>query len=369
MRDDRFEAPDGPYFLSHSVGLQPKAARRRLEEAFLQPWAAGAADVWDQWLAAIARWRLSLAPVLGAEADDLCPQTNVSSGLAKILSCLEPEGRRRTIVLCEDDYPTIGHVAGQARRRGFEIDFLPGGLRLRDPDAWGRTAQDDVALAFVTHVFSNRGVKSPVAEIVARARAAGAVVVVDAAQSAGAVEIDAKGWDAHFILGTSVKYLCGGPGAAFLWANPDAVAAFAPTDVGWFSHQNPFEGDIRRFEYAPRAARFWGGTPSVAPYALATAGAEAIRDAGPARIAADNQRRLSRLIEGVPPRFIASCVEEGARGCAVILKPDHVREAAAALAAAHVRFDERAGGLRLSVHLYTDEDDIRAARAALEPYL
>lgn len=369
MRDERFERPDGPYFLSHSVGLMPKAARLRLEEAFVAPWATGAANAWDHWLAAIARWRGALAPILGAEAGDICPQANVSSGFAKILSCLEPQARRRTIVLCEDDYPTIGFVAGEARRRGFEVEFLPGGLHLRDTDAWARAARDDVALAFVTHVFSNRGVRSPVAEIVARARAAGAVVVVDAAQSAGAVEIDATRWGAHFVLGTSVKYLCGGPGAAFLWANPETVDSFKPTDVGWFSHRSPFEGDIRRFDYAPRAARFWGGTPNVAPYALATAGAEVIRDSGPARVAAQNQRLLGSLIDGIEPQRIASCVDPDARGCAVIVRPARVRAAAAALREAGVRFDERAGGIRLSVHLYSDDSDIAAARSALAPYL
>jgi selenocysteine lyase/cysteine desulfurase len=369
MRDDRFEAPTGPYFLSHSVGLPPKAARSRLEGAFLAPWASGAADVWDHWLAAIARWRGALAPILGADADDICPQANISSGLAKIISCLEPKGKRRTIVLCEDDYPTIGHVAAMARRRGFDVDLMPGGLRMRDADAWSRTAQDDVALAFVTHIFSNIGVRSPVTEIIRRAREAGAVVVVDAAQSAGAVEVDAQSWGAHFILGTSVKYLCGGPGAAFLWANPETVGAFEPTDVGWFSHRNPFEFDIRCFDYAPRAARFWGGTPNVAPYVLATAGAEVIRDSGPARIAAHNQRMFDLLIEGVAPSRFASCIEPQARGCAVIFRPERIRDASAALAGAGMGFDERARGIRLSVHLYTDESDIAAARATLAPYL
>lgn len=369
MRDDRFEKPDGPYFLSHSVGLMPKAARLDLEQAYLAPWANGAADAWDHWLAAIGRWRGALAPILGAEADDLCPQANVSAGLSKILSCLEPQGRRRKIVLCDDDYPTIGFVAAQAQRRGFEIEFLPGGRHMRDPDAWSRVADDDVAFALVTHVFSNRGVKSPVAEIAALARAGGAVVIVDVAQSAGAVEVDAKRWGAHFILGASVKYLCGGPGAAFLWANPETVGAFEPTDVGWFSHRLPFEGDIRRFDFAPKAARFWGGTPNVAPYVLARAGAAAILESGPARVAAHNQQMLDLLLDGAPPNCIASCAAPEARGCAVILRPERVRDAADALSAAGVRFDERAGGLRLSVHLYTDEEDIAAARAALAPFL
>lgn len=368
MTSAGFAKPAHPYFLSHSVGLLPAAAEAGLTRDFFNPWAAGRADLWPLWLEKIDAWRRALGRVIGADAADICPQTNISSALAKILFSL-PEARgRRKIVLTEDDFPTAGFVFAQGRRLGLEPVFLKGGPALADADAWSAAFADDVLLVHVTHVFSNRGVRAPVAEIVRRAKAAGARVIVDVAQSAGAVPVDAGAWGADFVVGTSIKYLCGGPGAAWLWADPRSAAACNPADVGWFSHENPFEFDIRDFRYAAGAARFWGGTPSVAPYILARAGAEAIAAAGPAAIEARSRRLLDRLLARLPAAAVLSHATPGERGSAVILRPRRFDAARAALAEEKIAHDERMDGFRVSVHLYTEDEEIDRLAAVLERF-
>ena len=353
-----FAKPPHPYFLSHSVGLLPATAEAGLTRDFFNPWAAGRTDLWTLWLEKIDAWKRALAPVIGADAADICPQTNISSALTKVLFSLPPRAGRRKIVLTEDDFPTAGFVFDQGRRAGFEPVLLKGGAHLADPDAWAPAFADDVRLVHVTHVFSNRGVRAPVGEIVRRARAGGASVIVDAAQSAGAVVVDAARWGADFIVGTSIKYLCGGPGAAFLWVNPASADSAAPIDVGWFSHENPFEFDIRNFRYADGAARFWGGTPSVAPYVIARAGAEAIAAAGSAAIESRSQALLDRLLARLPAEAVLSHAARGQRGSAAIIRPRLMDAARAALKEESVAHDESMGGLRFSVHLYTDEAEI-----------
>lgn len=367
MHPGDFNKPPDPYFLSHSVGLLPATAEAGLTRDFFNPWAAGRSDLWPLWLEKIEAWKRSLAPVLGAEAADLCPQTNISSALTKILFALPDRKGRTKIVLTDDDFPTAGFVFEQGRRLGLEPVFIKGGARLADPDAWAPAYAGDVRLVHVTHVFSNIGVKAPVAEIVRRAKESGAGVIVDVAQSAGAVAVDAKGWGADFVAGTSIKYLCGGPGAAFLWVNPEIAPTMAPADVGWFSHENPFEFDIRRFAYAPGAARFWGGTPSVAPFIVARAGADAIGTAGVGAIEAHSQRLLDRLVARLPAEAILSHVVRGERGAALIVRPRNLDGARAALHEEKVAHDERMGGLRFSVHLYTDEVDVDRLTRALAP--
>ncbi|OFX04697.1 MAG: hypothetical protein A3E78_16265 [Alphaproteobacteria bacterium RIFCSPHIGHO2_12_FULL_63_12] len=369
MSRELFNTPSGPYFLSHSAGLMPLAARAELEDSCLGPWAAGSHDLWDKWLAAVGDFRAALAPVIGANADDICPQTNISSALTKILHSLPIEKGRTKIVLCEEDFPTIGFVLAQAERLGLKLVFLKSGPHLADPDAWKEAFADDVHLLHLTHVFSNLGLKTPVADILARARAKGVITVVDAAQSAGGVEVDAERWGADFITGTSLKYLCGGPGAAYLWVNRAIAPKCTPVDVGWFSHENPFEFDIRRFAYAPAAARFWGGTPSVAPFALARAGAEAITHAGVAAIAAANQQLIDKIVGALPAASIASHVVKGERGCSFIIRPRDADKAAAALTEEKIVFDRRRGGLRFSIHLYNDESDAARLIAALTPFV
>lgn len=369
MFAERFHIPEGRYFLSHSVGLQPKAAAGRLDAAYMGPWRAGDGTSWNDWLAAIDRFRGALAPIIGANADDICPQTNVSSALTKILFSLPERAQRRKIVLSEDDFPTIGFVAAEARRAGYELVFLPGGARLADLDAWAPAFHDDVQLVIATHVFSNSSVKAPVAGIAGRARARGVFSVLDIAQSAGAVPVALDQWGGDFAIGTSVKYLCGGPGAAFLWARRETAARCAPADVGWFSHAEPFAYDIHDFRYAKDARRYWGGTPSIAPYAAATAGIEIIAEAGVDAIHAHNQSLLSQLFAALPKGAVLSETRETLRGSSAIIRARNAGEASADLARRAIMQDVRAGGVRVSVHLYTTQEDVRALVEALAAWL
>lgn len=368
LRGD-FHLPAPHYFLSHSIGAQPRGFDAALRDGFAGPWRSAAAATWDHWLAAIEGFRTGLAPLIGARPGDICPQTNISSALSKILTGLPARPGRDRIVLTEDDFPTVGFALGQGARLGYRLEFLPGGERLADPDAWARAFADDVQLVLATHVFSNSAVLAPAEEIARRARAAGVFSVLDIAQSAGAVPVALDRWRPDFAVGTSVKYLCGGPGAAFLWANPDSADAVTPIEAGWFSHENPFEFDIRSFRYAQGASRFMDGTPSVAPYAGAMPGQALIARAGVEAIFAHNQRLLSRLIDGLPAGAARSMTRAGARGCAVLVGVRDADAAAAALNGAGIACDARRGAVRVSVHLYTEESDIDALIAALAPLL
>lgn len=361
---DQFHRPRGSYFLSHSVGLLPKSAVGALNAGLIEPWAKGDGAAWDHWLGAIDVWRDALGRLLGAAREDLCPQTNISSALTKVVFALPGRPRRRKIVATEDDFPTIGFVLEQARRAGYEIVLLPGGARLADPDAWAPAFADDVQLVHATHVFSNSSLVAPIAEIIQRARTAGVYSAIDIAQSAGCVPIDLGALQPDFALGASVKYLCGGPGACFVYVDAETAKRCAPADVGWFSHEAPFEFDIRQFRYAPGALRFWGGTPSVAPFALAAAGIVAISAAEVRAIRSHNQRLIRRLIEGVDAANILSETRAGLHGSSAILRTTEIERTSSALTASGMLHDRRMGGLRVSVHLYTTEADIDALCAA-----
>ncbi|GJL92321.1 aminotransferase class V-fold PLP-dependent enzyme [Hyphococcus sp.] len=369
MGASKFHLPRKHYFLSHSVGAQPRTYDAAVTRAYAQPWRSEGFNVWTPWFDALDVFKAGLAPILGADANDLCPQPNVSSGVSKILFSLPERKGRNKIVLTEDDFPTVGFALDQGRRMGYELVFLPGGERLADPDAWSRAFADDVQLVVATQVYSNTSVLAPAAEIAQRAREAGVYSLVDAAQAAGAIPIKLNQWRPDFAVGTSLKYLCGGTGAAWLWADPQNAATFQPRDVGWFSHEDPFEFDIHHFDYAPGAARFTGGTPSIAPIAGASAGHEIINTHGVEAVYAHNQALLSRLFDALPASALLSTTKKGARGSAALIKVRDYEKTAAALAAAGVAHDTRKGAVRISVHLYNAEDDIDALVRAIRPHL
>jgi len=369
MDNDKFHLTGKHYFLTHSIGAQPKTYDARIAKSYTEPWRHAGAGAWESWLDAVSQFQTGLAPLIGAEPQDICPQTNVSGALTKILYSLPARTRRTKIVLTEDDFPTVGFVLAQARRLGYELVFLPGGERLADPDAWAPAFQDDVQLVLATQVYSNSSVLAPVEEIARRARARGVFSIIDVAQSAGAVPLKLNDWRPDFAVGTCLKYLCSGPGAAFLWALRDTAERCAPMDVGWFSHEQPFAFDIHNFNYAKGAGRYLGGTPSIAPFAGAGAAFDILAKHGVDAIYAHNQKLLSRLFEALPRRAVLSSTGQGSRGSGALIKVQDYEPAVAALARAGIIHDTRLDAVRISIHLYNEKGDIDALVETLSPYL
>lgn len=352
--------PRGIYLLSHSVGCLPQGSARIMEQRYFEPWQRAGGDAWADWLAEITRFREAVATVIGGDADAVCPQTNVSSAFAKILHGLPAEPHRRRILLCEEDFPSLGFVAAMAQQAGFEAIFMP---RAQDPlqiENWERRLDESCRIALVTHAFSNRSARLPVREITALCRERGIVSVVDVAQTVGAVPIDVNSWSADFVIGSCVKFLCGGPGAGFLWATQAAIEASQPRDVGWFSHDDPFEFDIHRFRYAADARRFWGGTPSIAPFVQAAYSIETLLGIGLAHIHAHNQALIGQLLDAMPAARVASEPHPQRRGNTVLLRVADAARTLEALRGAHISSDLREGCLRVSPHIYNDPADIEA---------
>lgn len=363
---DRFDLGPGTYLLSHSVGRPPVDSREAFSAAFFEPWAGGAGEPWPAWLAAVERFRGALARLLNARADDLCPQPDVSTGFARVLQCVPTLTARREVLLSERAFPSLGFVVERARSLGLEPRFLPADSDERDPAAWQAACTDETALVLVTQVQSNTGVQVPVGAVCAAVREAGALSVVDAAQAAGILPIDVRAIGADFLLGSCVKWLCGGPGAGFLWVDPALVERCEPDAVGWFSHADPFAFDIHDFRYHPGALRFWGGTPSIAPYAIAAHSIETLLAIGVEPIRRHNLALGDRLRAGVPAECRISPAEPDARSGTVILDFGSANDSVAeALAAAGVQVDRRALGFRLSPHIYNDAQDIDRALDAL----
>jgi selenocysteine lyase/cysteine desulfurase len=333
-----FHVPHEGYLLNHSVGCRPRAARDRVAR-FYDAWEQKGGEAWPVWLSLIDEFCVEVAALIGAEPIDVCPQTNLAGAVAKILSAL-PE--KPVVLMSEADFPSVAY----AMERGGRSRRVPGDIR--------EHFKGDVQAVLVAHATFGASVLQPVAEIVAAARQKGIVTIVDVAQSAGVRPIDVKAWGADFVVGSCVKWLCGGPGAGFLWMTPER--SFSPRDVGWFSHAEPLAME-RAFRDAPGAKRFWGGTPSIEPFVNAAAGIAAIRAIGVDAIAAHNTRLTELLLQLAPSPTPSDPALRG--GTAVLQFDDADRFLKAGIAC-----DHRAGyGVRFSPHIYNTEADIARVRA------
>jgi len=356
MGPEDFLLPKQRYLLSHSVGLALRSSQQALNDGFFKAWQESPAEAWPNWLQAIEQFRSALAQLLNAKADDFCPQSNLSSGFSKVLQAIKPKQARNTILLSEEDFPSMSFVAQQAQAFGWNFRFLPKDMDHQDIAQWQAQLTDDVALVLLTHVYSNSSLRLDIATLIQHCQQQGILTVVDIAQSAGIVPIDLQQWQADFVLGSCVKWLCGGPGAGFMWVNPKIVEACEPKDVGWFSHQDPFEFDVHSFRYHPSALRFWGGTPTVQPYVIAANSIEYFCNYGVDNSLRHNQTLSQQLRSAAGD----SCLTPEYRGGTVVLKFEQQDKFIAALESKNIQFDQRPTGVRLSPHIYNDQSDIDA---------
>lgn len=359
-----FHVPDN-YFLSHSVGCLPKSARHELDRAFLGPWESG--TTWADWMPLIDTFRAGIGELLGVEAASICPQTNVSSGLTKIVYSQPFRPERSVIVLSRQDFPTIGFVMKQAERLGYRLRFIEGDPT--DITSWKAAIDAETAFVHITHALSDSSHLLPVSSICALAKAVNATTIVDIAQSLGAVAVPVSAWDPDFVIGTGVKFLCAGPGACFLYARPDQIAASEPLDVGWFSHENPFEMDIGNFRYAADAMRFFGGTPSPAPLSLANAALDVWQSVDMSAVYARIQSQLNLLLSSISTEHLASPTRADARGATFVIK-QAVRSGLHTELLDHgIQYDERKTGLRFSIHGYTSDAEIERLASLIAKHI
>jgi kynureninase len=215
----------------------------------------------------------------------------------------------------------------------------------------------------VSHVLYKTGEIQRVEEVAARARDAGAFVCLDAYQSAGVVPLDVSALEVAFAVGGSVKWLCGGPGAGWLYVRPDLAERLEPAFAGWQAHARPFAFEPE-MEYAPAAARFLTGTPNVPALYAATAGYDVIEEIGVARIRENSIRQTELLIGLIDDAGwdVMSPRASERRGGSVVFRVPEFQAVHAALAERQVICDHRPDvGLRFGPHFFTTDDELRFA--------
>ena len=355
-----FLLADSNYLLNHSVGRPLKTIEKAFKDSFLSPWQNSGKEPWANWLGVINDFQLALSSLFNAPAEQFCPQVNLSSSLTKILMSLASLNKHNVVILMSEiDFPSMGFALQKALPKSAEIRFIDKRLDITNANVWQQHLTKNIDLVFVSKAYSNTGQLAPVREVIARAEELGIISVLDIAQSAGVIPLNLQDVSPNFMIGSSVKWLCGGPGAAYLWVNPNTIEQCQPKDVGWFSHENPFEFDIHHFHYHQSAMKFWGGTPSITPFALASHSIRYFVTLGTSCVRAHNQSMIDLIVDEFDTE-IASPLNKDTRSGTVILDfKDKQTVIMEALSDANISVDARHLGMRVSAHIYNDSDDIQ----------
>jgi kynureninase len=343
------------YLISHSLGAMPVAAEERLLD-YARAWRSRGVRAWEEgW------WELPLtvgdqiARLIGAPAGSVAMHQNVTLAEAVVLSCFGFEGERRRVVYEEANFPSVRYLYQAAR--GAEIVVAP------DDEGVVEAIDERTLLVPVTHVIFRTGRIQDVEAIVARAHEAGALVVLDAYQSVGTVPLDVTLLGVDFAVGGSVKWLCGGPGAAWLYVRPDLAETLEPALTGWQAHARPFAFEPEQ-DYAAGAWRFLTGTPNVPALYAATAGYDVVEEIGVERIRARSVEQTALLVELLDEAGLefVSPRDPDRRGGTVVVRVPEPDAVNAELAAREILCDSRPEvGLRLGPHFYNSDDELRFA--------
>jgi kynureninase len=346
------------YLINHSLGAMPAEAERQLAE-YARTWATRGIRAWGEgWWTMPMTVGDQIGRIVGAPPGSVVMHQNVTVAEAIVLSCFDlREGGRNRIVYEEPNFPSVRYLHQAQTARGAEVVVCP------DDAAVVEAIDERTLLVPISHVLFKNGEIQDVEAIVRRAHEAGALVLLDAYQSAGIVPLDVTALDVDFAVGGSVKWLCGGPGAGWLYVRPDLAERLEPTYVGWQAHARPFAFEPE-MEYAEGAARFLTGTPNVPALYAATAGYDLVEEIGVERIRESSLRQTELLIRladeagfevGSPrdperrggtvtvrvPEFEAVHKELGERGILCDFRPD--------------------AGLRLGPHYYNTDEELAFA--------
>jgi kynureninase len=349
------------YLISNSLGAVPAAARRAATD-YVDLWADRGVRAWEEaWWTMVSDTGDLVAPLIGARSGEVVFQPCVTLAHAVLFSCFEFGGERSRVVTDAMHFPSILYLLDGLRASGAEIAVVPSDDGVEVATQRVVDAIDErTAFVNVSHVLFKSSYIHDLEPIVERARAVGALTIVDGYQSVGTMPVDVRALGVDAYIGGCLKWLCGGPGAAFMWVHPDLHARLAPRLTGWMSHARPFDF-APSLERRTDAWRFLSGTPNIPALYVVRPGLEIVNAAGPASIRAKSVRQTTRLMKLAEERGwrCTAPVRSERRGGTVAIDVPNGYEVSVELKARDVICDFRPGaGVRLSPHFYTRDDEL-----------
>jgi kynureninase len=357
------------YLVSHSLGAMPRRASTYLQQ-FADQWAGRGVRAWHEGWWEIGRDTGNLlAPVLGVAPNTISMHQNVTVAQGIVGSCFAYDGPRRRIVMSELEFPSNHYLFEGFRRYGAEIVYVPAADAMRlDTQRFLDAIDERTRLVPLSLVLFKSAFITDAQAVIEKAHRVGAHVIVDVYQAAGTVPMALEAWGADFAVGGSVKWLCGGPGAGYLYVRPDLASTLQPSFIGWAAHESPFEFATGPVRYAGSPERFQSGTPNVPSLYSARAGYEIVAAIGVEAIRARSLRLTRRLMDSARAAGFRLNTPDAdrERGGSVVIDVPEGAAVADELIRRGIIVDHRPGaGIRMAPHFYNTEAEIDRAVAML----
>jgi kynureninase len=345
------------YLNSCSLGALSLRSEMYLDD-FRERWHDMGASAWyGHWLGRVEDLRGRVAEFWGSTPEELALLPSTSAALAMVTESV-PMGKRNRVVCTELDFPTLAYQWAVKPEIDLVMLRSEDGVTI-DPQQFADAVDERTLFLATSHVFFATGFQQDIEALARIAREAGAYSVIDGYQGAGQVPLTLSRTGVDFYTAGPLKWLCGGPGLAYLYVREQLIQSLRPRITSWFATERQFDFDLEGFEYRTDARRFELGTPALPTVHTALGGQELVDEVGIDVIVDRNRALTEHLIEGARSAgFSMATAEPEQRTSIVMIRHDDPSGAVKHLAEHDVIVDHRPGFVRVSPHFYNTEVEI-----------
>lgn len=366
------------YLISNSLGAVPRQAGEDLHR-FYSLWADEGVSAWSrEWWDLALKTGDNIADFLCADPGTVTMTGNATQSHWAALSTQfrNPDGHRNRIIMTAHDFPSTQYAVSKIGEfMGWEVDVTPGRGTGVDMEELLSRIDERTLFVSVSHVFFKTAFILDIKAIAEKARRVGAQTIIDGYHGPGTIPVFLKESGVDFYIGGCLKWLCGGPGNAFMYVNPETVL-LEPMLTGWFAHKTPFAFD-QDMDYIAGAYRFMSGTPPIPCFYAARAGLGIINEIGirPIRTKSLKQTDMIMTMARDMGFDVFSPAEEDLRGGAVSLSLPHSYQVKQNLEEMRYKIDFRKGRpgepdvIRIAPHFYTKDEEISGLFKDIEDIL
>ena len=357
------------YMISNSLGAMPRTVYDALR-GYADTWGTRGVRAWEErwWMLALEVGN-ELGALMNAPKDSVSVHQNVTTCQAIVASCFDFTGKRNKVVYSDMNFPSVMYFWEAQRQYGARVHMVKTDDGITVPtDRLLEAIDDKTLLVPISHVIFRSSYINDARAIIEKAHKVGAHVVLDTFQSLGTVPVDVRALNVDFTCGGVLKWLCGGPGVAYLYVRPDLGKKLEPKLTGWFAHANSFEFATGPIRYADPPLRFMNGTTHIPALEACRPGLQIITEVGVEKIREKSKRQTARLIELADHHGwrVNSPRDPAQRGGTISIDMPDSQAVSRELLAREILVDWRPkAGVRFSPHFYNTDEEVDAAIAAV----
>lgn len=349
------------YMISNSLGAMPRGVYESLGR-YADSWAKRGVRAWEEgWWDLAVGVGDKIAPLIGAAPGEISLHQNVTLTQAVISSCFDFRGPRNKIVMFDLEFPSIQYFYNEQTRRGARVETVstPNHIRI-DLEKFLAAIDETALLVPISQVLFRSSYIVNAKAIIEKAHRVGAHVILDVFQATGAIPLDVRGLGVDFAVGGVLKWLCGGPGVAYLYVREDLRAKLSPSLTGWIAHKRPFAFETGLIDQREDSFRYLNGTPHIPALYACQPGLEILNQVGLPAIREKSLRMTTKLMEGAKSHgwTVNTPDKSEERAGTVSIECPHVYEVSRELLAREILIDYRPkAGVRISPHFYNREEE------------